>query len=128
MELLEIDDKDLKRVVEDIPEWKQVLALVVDINRFLEQFCVYRTYKSRKNLFNPEGEGIEIEKKCPCLSLVYRSTTVSKADGRLSAEIKVETDRKCKKSIEEMTAKYLIWKESYGLEKKDKELESEKKE
>ena len=126
--MLEIDDKDLKRVVEDIPEWKQVLALIVDINKFLEQFCVYRTYKSRENLSNPEGKGIEMEKKWPCLALTYKSTTVSRADGRLPAETKMEkSPEKCKKSIEEMTAKYLIWKKSYGLEKKDKEPENEKK-
>jgi hypothetical protein len=122
---LEINDKDLKRVLEDIPEWKQLLALVLDINKFLEQFCVYRTYKPRKSFWNPEGKGIETEKKWPCLDLAYKSTTASRADA-LPAEIKIETDlEKCKKSIEEMTVKYLIWKKSY-IEKKDKELENEK--
>lgn len=112
---LGIPDEDFK----DVPELKEVMALVQEINSFLKDVStVYRSHK-HKGSFSDDGF-TTVQKKWLKLEFVYVTSGMTRAEKGLSAEIKIETDpEKMKKGLEDFKIRWLIWKKKYMKEEKE---------
>jgi hypothetical protein len=106
--MLGIPHKDFK----DVPELKEVMALVQEINAFLKDVStVYRTHNHKESFFNDAFS--TVEKKWLKLEFIYCSSSMTRRKA-LPAEIKIETDsKKIKKQLEDFRIRWLMWKKEY---------------